>query len=386
MMVKRFLILFTFGLFIASITNLQAASPQQSGSLAKIVKKKAKADTSAKSQKGSLKSITEKNLQTKKQPSLQQSIKPKILAEKSKTLEIPKTEPEESSNLLYIIIGALALVVIVLIMRKGGKEATSTSDQSDAAVDTQTIIEDTESEHEVDTNDDKEDERSHDNNHDSSADIELDNSTEQELNSNKPSSAKVEGSSDVNISIDGNKTVQRLDSIILDNLIDDLSTAEEFWIVEVPEIKQFVQSGVFSEKECTLEHWEDGEQCSLEKEITQTDEAYDYLRMFLVSIGFDEELFAKEKQKNREKQRDEEKQKKKEFSNILDNENELLLFSYALVNENSPLYTANRFGVDQSHRTTLKELYNKGWTIIDIDKTGQSAQLEDFNFIVRVSK
>jgi len=157
MMVKRFLILFTFGLFIASITNLQAASPQQSGSLAKIVKKKAKADTSAKSQKGSLKSITEKNLQTKKQPSSQQSIKPKILAEKSKTLEIPKTEPEESSNLLYIIIGALALVVIVLIMRKGGKEATSTSDQSDAAVDTQTTIEVTESEHEVDSNDEKED-------------------------------------------------------------------------------------------------------------------------------------------------------------------------------------------------------------------------------------
>ena len=101
MMVKRFLILFTFGLFIASITNLQAASPQQSGSLAKIVKKKAKADTSAKSQKGSLKSITEKNLQTKKQPSSQQSIKPKILAEKSKTLEIPKTEPEESSNICF---------------------------------------------------------------------------------------------------------------------------------------------------------------------------------------------------------------------------------------------------------------------------------------------
>ena len=159
MMVKRFLILFTFGLFIASITNLQAASPQQSGSLAKIVKKKAKADTSAKSQKGSLKSITEKNLQTKKQPSSQQSIKPKILAEKSKTLEIPKTEPEESSNLLYIIIGALAFILIILVMRKGGKEeATLTSDQNDVAVDTETTIEDTESDHEVDSNDDKEDE------------------------------------------------------------------------------------------------------------------------------------------------------------------------------------------------------------------------------------
>jgi len=46
-MVKRFVILFTFSLFISTISNLYAI-PQQSGSLAKIVKKKAKADTSAK--------------------------------------------------------------------------------------------------------------------------------------------------------------------------------------------------------------------------------------------------------------------------------------------------------------------------------------------------
>ena len=131
-MIKRFLILFVFSLFIPSISNLYAI-PQQSGSLAKIVKKKAKADTSAKSQKGSLKSIMKKKAQTKKQPSSQQSIKPKILAEKSKTLEIPKTEPEESSNLLYIIIGTLALVVIVLIMRKGGKEDSAIPDQENTS-------------------------------------------------------------------------------------------------------------------------------------------------------------------------------------------------------------------------------------------------------------
>ena len=152
-MVKRFLILFTFSLFISSISNLYAI-PQEKGSLAKIVGKKAKADTSAKSQKGSLKSITEKNLQTKKQPSLQQSIKPKKLAEKSKTLQIPKTEPEESSNLLYIIIGALVFVVILLVMRKGGKEATSTSDQSDTAVDENlSVEEDTEPDQEPDSAD-----------------------------------------------------------------------------------------------------------------------------------------------------------------------------------------------------------------------------------------
>ena len=144
-MVKRFVILFTFSLFISTISNLYAI-PQQSGSLAKIVKKKAKADTSAKSQKGSLKSITEKNLQTKKQPSLQQSIKPKKLAEKSNTLQIPKTEPEKSSNLLYIIIGALVFVVILLVLRKGGKEVTSTSGQSDAAIDENSSVEDTEPE------------------------------------------------------------------------------------------------------------------------------------------------------------------------------------------------------------------------------------------------
>ena len=156
-MFKRFIILLTFSLFIPSISNLYAI-PQEKGSLAKIVGKKAKADTSAKSQKGSLKSITEKNLQTKKQPSLQQSIQPKKLAEKSKTLQIPKTEPEESSNLLYIIIGALVFIVILLVMRKGGKEATSISDQNDVAVDTETTIEDTESDHEVGSNDDEDDE------------------------------------------------------------------------------------------------------------------------------------------------------------------------------------------------------------------------------------
>jgi len=152
-MVKRFIILFTFSLFISTISSLYAI-PQEKGSLAKIVGKKAKADTSEKSQKGSLKSITEKNLQTKKQPPSQQSIKPKILAEKSKTLEIPKTEPEESSSLLYIIIGALALVVIVLIMRKGGKEAASTSDQMDTAVDENSSVEeDTEPDQEPDSAD-----------------------------------------------------------------------------------------------------------------------------------------------------------------------------------------------------------------------------------------
>ena len=153
-MIKRFLILFVFSLFISSISNLYAI-PQQSGSLAKIVKKKAKADTSAKSQKGSLKSITEKNLQTKKQPSLQQSIKPKNLAEKSETLQIPKTEPEASSNLLYIIIGALVFVVILLVMRKGGKKDSAIPDQENTSTN-DTEPETSNDESGIDTEDDNE--------------------------------------------------------------------------------------------------------------------------------------------------------------------------------------------------------------------------------------
>ena len=74
------------------------------------------------------------------------------------------------------------------------------------------------------------------------------------------------------------------------------------------------------------------------------------------------------------------------FSKILNDEKEILFFSYALVNEESPLYLMNRFGVDKDKKTTLKDLYQKGWVLTDIDKTGKSAQLEDFNFIVRLSK
>lgn len=120
-MIKRFLILFAFSLSISSISNLYAI-PQQSGSLEKILKEKVKADISAKSQKGSLKSIIEKNQQTENQLSLQQSIKPKNLAGKSETLQIPKKEPKETISLLYAIIGALVFILLLLVIKKGGEE------------------------------------------------------------------------------------------------------------------------------------------------------------------------------------------------------------------------------------------------------------------------
>ena len=137
-MVKRFIILFTFSLFISSISNLYAIT-QQKGSLAKIVDKNAKSDTSVKSETGSLKAIMKKKAETKKQPSSQQSIKPKILAEKSKTLEIPKTEePEKSSILLYVIVGVAALLLIIVMMRKGGKGKTVRSKSGTDTTDSMT--------------------------------------------------------------------------------------------------------------------------------------------------------------------------------------------------------------------------------------------------------
>ncbi|MBT6711503.1 MAG: hypothetical protein HOB22_07295 [Candidatus Marinimicrobia bacterium] len=316
-----------------------------------------------------------KKAETKKQPSSQQSIKPKILAEKSKTLEIPKTELEESSNLLYIIIGALALVVIILIMRKGGKkpveketaEETPTKELADLAP---KVDEPPVEEAPVE------------------ADEALTEESEEILTENKPSKVTINNSSKITISIDGNAHTERLGDINIDSTLSLLSSAKEFWIVEAPKIKQFVQASAFIDDETCIEHWENGVECALNSDEIQSDgahsrkEVYEYVRQFLISLGLNEQANVEKKEEEQQRRKDE----MQKFSNILDNENELLLFSYALVNENSPLYTANRFGVDQSHRTTLKELYNKGWTITDIDKTGQSAQLEDFNFIVRVSK
>lgn len=63
-------------------------------------------------------------------------------------------------------------------------------------------------------------------------------------------------------------------------------------------------------------------------------------------------------------------------------------FSYSLVNEDSPIYLVhpNTNSIIDRSQTSLKKLYVDGWRLLDIDKTGKSAQLEDMNFIVRLSK
>jgi|ETN02SMinimDraft_4_1059925.scaffolds.fasta_scaffold46221_2 hypothetical protein len=99
----------------------------------------------------------------------------------------------------------------------------------------------------------------------------------------------------------------------------------------------------------------------------------------------EERIKAKE-EKNRKIQQ-EKKKKEEEFFNLFETETELIFFSYNLYNENSPLYLVNTNGtVKDEHETSLKKLYQKKWVITDIDKTGKSAQLEDFNFLIRVAK
>ena len=63
-------------------------------------------------------------------------------------------------------------------------------------------------------------------------------------------------------------------------------------------------------------------------------------------------------------------------------------FSYSLVNETSKLYLMNPATneVVAESETNLAELYEQGWCIADIDKTGKSAQLESFNMVVRLRR
>ena len=106
-----------------------------------------------------------------------------------------------------------------------------------------------------------------------------------------------------------------------------------------------------------------------------------------------------EKEEERKKAEAIQEEKRKERARIKAEEeakilNEMLTsthrvyFSYSLVNEDSPIYLVhpNTNSIMDSSETSLKKLYIDGWRLLDIDKTGKSAQLEDFNFIVRLSK
>jgi len=96
---------------------------------------------------------------------------------------------------------------------------------------------------------------------------------------------------------------------------------------------------------------------------------------------------AKAKAEKERKAKEAEKKKEEEFFKLFKTETELIFFSYNLNNENSSLYLIDDSGkVHTEQETSLKKLYKKNWVIRDIDKTGKSAQLEDFNFLIRVAR
>jgi hypothetical protein len=78
--------------------------------------------------------------------------------------------------------------------------------------------------------------------------------------------------------------------------------------------------------------------------------------------------------------------KKKAISKATYDGNEVLLFSYSLVNESSPIYQMKGTRVIESSKTDLKTMYKSGWRISDLDKTGKSAQFDSFNFVIRMQK
>jgi len=100
----------------------------------------------------------------------------------------------------------------------------------------------------------------------------------------------------------------------------------------------------------------------------------------------------KEKRKEQERKRKEQERKRKEAEQQLlaelENSKYRLYFSYSLVSEDSSIYLINPLtnNIVESSETSLKKLYQTGWRLVDVDKTGKSAQLSDFNFVLRLEK
>jgi len=93
----------------------------------------------------------------------------------------------------------------------------------------------------------------------------------------------------------------------------------------------------------------------------------------------------KEKRKVQERKR---KEAEQQLLTELENSTYRLYFSHSLVNEDSSVYLINprTNNIVESSETSLKKLYQSGWRLVDVDKTGKSAQLSDFNFVVRLEK
>ena len=97
-----------------------------------------------------------------------------------------------------------------------------------------------------------------------------------------------------------------------------------------------------------------------------------------------------EKERLEEQSKLKEKEEKEWIEKQYNEYSHLLLFSDSLVSENSPVYlireSENGNNIIKSSKTNLKTLYNQGWKLCDIDKTGKSAQLDSINCVMRIQK
>ena len=115
-------------------------------------------------------------------------------------------------------------------------------------------------------------------------------------------------------------------------------------------------------------------------------------RLLKKEITLDQAIIEQEKIEEKERIAAEEKAKRiaeeKALLDKLSSKNRRIYFSYSLVNTESELYLINPTNntMLESSKTNLNELYKDGWQIKDIDKTGQSAQFDSFNMLVRLEK
>lgn len=95
-----------------------------------------------------------------------------------------------------------------------------------------------------------------------------------------------------------------------------------------------------------------------------------------------------EREKAEEQRREEVRKERLAYIENIENLSERLYFSYSFVSETSPLFLidGNDNSVIKESQTTLRDLYSSGFYVFQADKTGQSAQMEDFNFLIHVKR
>ena len=97
------------------------------------------------------------------------------------------------------------------------------------------------------------------------------------------------------------------------------------------------------------------------------------------------EKINKEKEERRLKELEERNRLK--IKSLL-NSSSRIYFSSSFVSEDSDIYMidSDNNRILEESKTTANKLYSEGFIIEDIDKTGKSAQLDSFNFVIRFSK